>query len=205
MNERTEESGELTRPDTAPDQASLGTPLAVFQPALPKRVVIAVCGAATLGSGAFITFFLPGSLCFGPLLAVWGGFILFLAYVLGRQRLIICSGGVVHILGRVKLCCLWGEISEIVEGYVQTRGLSSRRCSLVKRDGSRIDLTDLSVGQFETMMGTLRPLSEAHGIPWKEEGVKLDPFDWMRWLLYALIGFSILLLVFTGVVLLLVK
>jgi hypothetical protein len=205
MKERTEDLGEVTRPNTAPDQASLGTPLADFPPALHKRVVVAVCGAATLGCGLFIALYPPGSLCLGPILAGWGGFILYLAYFLGRQRILIYSGGVVRLQGRVKTCCLWGEINEIVEGCVRTRGVSSRRCSLVKRDGSRIDLTDLSVGQFGAMMSTLRPLSEAHGIPWKEEGAKLDHFDWIRWPLYGLIGFSILLLIVIGVVLLLVK
>jgi hypothetical protein len=81
-----------------------------------------------------------------------------------------------------------------------------RRCSLVKRDGSRVDLLGINVGQFEAMVDTLRQLSEPQGIPWKEEVAKPDRVnEWigrgLRWVIYGWIGLAVLLLIVAGVAL----
>jgi hypothetical protein len=205
MREPAHDSGDGASGNSAPDGESLGTPIRVFRATSRDRVIIAVCGAAMLGCGTFIAFFPPRGSFFGPFLAGWGAVVLWLALLLGNQRLLICPGGVLRIRGRKQECCRWDEISEIVEARVQTRGTSSRRCSLVKRDGTRILVQDLNVGRFESFVDTLRQLSEPHRIPWKKEGVTLPRFDWMRWVVYGIIGFSVLLSIVSGVVLLTVK
>jgi hypothetical protein len=45
----------------------------------------------------------------------------------------------------------------------------SRQCTLVKKDGSRLELRDLLTGNFEEMVALLREQAQSRGIPWKEE------------------------------------
>jgi hypothetical protein len=203
MTTPTEGLGARTGRDTPPDRAALGTPIAVFQPSLRSRVVIAACGAGLLAFGTVFALFPSGHMFskgFWPyVLASFGALILLVAVLLWRQRLAICPGGVIRVRGRRQECCRWDEIGEIVVG-VHSAGrlirVSSPHCSLLKRDGTCVDLLALEVGQFGDMVNTLRQSSAPHGISWKEEPGR---FDWMRWVGYVVTGLFVIWLI-VGVV-----
>ena len=211
MQEPPKDVNASATPGAALDQAALGTPIAVFKPSIRSRVVIGGCGAVLFAAGLFIAFYPGGQYCYGVFLASTGTIIVFLSFLLGTRRLLIGPGGVIRIDGQKQDSCRWDELREIVVSVPAAGGVkvAYRRCSLVRRDGSRIDLLDLNVGKFETMVDTLRQMSLPHHIPWKDELVTPgshndaivtpDRLDWLRWAIYGLIGFSILMLIIAAI------
>jgi hypothetical protein len=211
MNEQLREAGVPESPDTAGGHDAFGTPLQSFQPSLWARIIVIACGVVMLLAGTLIiiaSYSEPSgylSRRVGCGLVVLGPVICLLAYRLGSHRLLVCPGGIVRIRGRVQEHCRWDEISEIVVTCDRTRWVSSRRCSLAKRDGSRIALVDVAVGRFPLLVDTLRRMAALHSISWKETGAPGQRGNWMDWVYYGVIGIGIIMLVVVGLVLLSAK
>ncbi len=209
MQEPSNGQGVPATRSTALDQASLGTPIAVFRPSLHSRIVIGVCAGVLLVAGVFIALYLGGSYIYGTFLVSTAVLILFLAFALGRTYVLIGPNGLIRIKGGRQDSCRWEELREIVVSVPTAGGVkvAFRRCALVKRDGSRIELLDVNVGHFEAMVDAMRRLSQPRHVAWKEEivtpgsgkdtVVMPNRLDWVRWLIYGLIGLTILLLLFT--------
>ncbi|HZZ77056.1 MAG TPA: hypothetical protein VFE62_00975 [Gemmataceae bacterium] len=152
---------------------SLGTPVRMFKPSPFKRIAMAVCGAAMLGCGLFVTFY-PGvggtEIIFGPYLAGAGGLVLIAAlYFLRSQTLLICARGIQRSAGRKQEHYLWHDVCEIASVQVKRGLVTSRRCLIVGKDGTQILLTDIAIGEYDDMLAVLRQLAAEHAIPWKEE------------------------------------
>lgn len=204
MTGQSEAHDTATRSDAALDETALGDPIVSFDRGFRKQVIFVACGAALVALGVCgALFFHDRGL--GQLVQV-GVIVLFLAYFfMGRLRVYICPGGVIVVRqgkGRTRDCCRWEEISEIVyvtEGLIKAGG---RRCSLVKREGARIDVPDLGIAHFDAFVDTLRRLSAAQGIPWREEVVK-RPRRESVFLIFisCLIGFAVFMLILTAVML----
>jgi hypothetical protein len=170
MPEPTSERIDQAKREDAPDRDSLGAPIGTFEASTRQRVVIAVCGAVMAGCGAFMTLYPSGNRPLGASLVAWGAVVLFTAFfVLGRQRLLICPGGIERIRGRKEERYRWDEFQEIVSASVRRRLLTYRRCSLVKKDASRIELTELTAVPYEAMVALLRQMAQQHAIAWREE------------------------------------
>jgi hypothetical protein len=199
MTDPTEHLGASAQSDAGLPSDGLGQPIAVFQASGRTRLVLAVCGAVMVGFAfvAFIIWGWPVGRYLPVKMASVGVVVLLLAFALGRQQTVIYFGGVGRFRGRLKEYCRWGQISEIVVSLPAGGGfhVQYQRCSLLKRDGSRIDLLDLNVGQFGDFVNTLHQASEPHGIPWREEVIASDGFGWVRWLIYGLIAFAVVMLI----------
>jgi hypothetical protein len=203
MTEQPEAMDTAARSDTALDEIALGTPIVSFDRGLRKRIIVGACGAALIGVGiCSALFFHDGRL--GRLVVV-GMIVLFLAYFfIGRLRLYICPGGVIARFGNGRAqVCSWEEVSEIAcETTDAFFKAGSRSCSLVKRDGSSINVTDLSLAQYDFFLDALRRMSAPFGIPWNEKIIK-RPRSEVRFLIFVscLIGFSVVILIVAAVML----
>ena len=133
MSEPTDDCPEQAVSDASPDAEPLGATIRGFGASARNRAVIAACGAAMRSAGVFIAFYRPNRPDFiGELLAGWGAVVIYLAFLLGHRRILICQHGIVQIRGRKKESCRWDEISKIIFADVRIRLVTDRRCSLVK-------------------------------------------------------------------------
>ena len=150
--------------------ASLGEPIRVFRAKLVTRAVVAVCGAIMVLGGIFL---LVGN--YGwyiqtfPL--VLGICVLGLAYVMGKSSYLICPDGVIRVRMGYQQQCRWDDVREIIDRHIKRGLVSSRLCELVKKNGFRLELTDLGTDDFPGMLGLIRQQAQSRGIPWREEQV----------------------------------
>jgi len=204
MTEQSEAPNAATRSDAALDETAMGKPIVSFDRGLRKRVISVACGAALVAVGVCGALFFHNR-GLGRLIQA-GVIVLFVAYFfIGRLRVHICPGGVIVVRqgkGRTKDCCRWEEISEIVyarEGFIKAGG---RSCSLVKREGASIDITDLGIAHFDAFVDALRRLSAAQGIPWREEVVKRPRRETVFLIFISgLIGFAVFMLIVAAIML----
>jgi hypothetical protein len=157
------------------EDGSLGDPIRVFRAHLATRAIVAVCGIIMAGAGVFLIVrdFSDGvfihSIGWIPLPVGLGA--LALAYFMGKSSYLVCTGGVKKLrMGRLQQC-RWDEASEIVDMHIKKGVVSSRHCALVKKNGSRMELPDLGIVDFATMVDLIRQQAASRGIPWMEEHV----------------------------------
>lgn len=178
MHESSNDVNIPATPGNALDPASLGAPFAVFRPSLRSRLGIAVCVAILMVAGVSITLFLggPGPRFMLGFVATNAVIILFVTFALGRTSVVIGPNGLIRFKGGQQDSCRWEELREIVVRVPAAgRGkVAIRRCSLFKRDGSRIDLVDVNAWHFEVMVDWLRRMSQPHPISWRDEVVGRD-------------------------------
>jgi hypothetical protein len=92
-----------------------------------------------------------------------------LGYFMGKSSYLVCTGGVMQLrLGRLQIC-RWEDVSEIVDIQTKQGIVTSRHCSLVKKNGGRMELINFGIHDFAGMIGLLRQQAESRGIVWKEE------------------------------------
>ncbi len=166
---------ENNRAGSPEEDGSLGEPIRVFRARLATRAVVAVCGIIILGAGVclFVRDFSDGIIIHsvGWILLPVGLCALALAYFMGKSSYLVCTGGVMKLrMGRLQQC-RWDEASEIVDMHIKKGMVSSRHCALVKKNGSRMELPDLGIVDFPTMIDLIRQQAASHGIRWMEEHV----------------------------------
>jgi len=160
---------EDTRPELAPVEPELGDPIRLFRPSPGAVILLAICGIVVILMG--VGLFIAGWWSFGVVPIVLGIVVLFLGFVLTRQRLLVCPGGVIHIRYGRRLWCRWEDMAEIRDTRVKSGIVSSRICTIAKKDGTRMWLQDTGIGDFGELIRLLREQGESRGIPVKEEQV----------------------------------
>ncbi len=165
------------RPDSNSDKAAtggsqvdnmLGDPIRVFRAKLTTRLVVAACGIVIFAGGVWLLIAM-GPWGPGPWLLPFSIVVFGLAYFMGKSSYLICPGGVIQVRFGYRKHCRWDEISEIIDVQIKQGLVSSRRCDLVKKNGSPMALTKLGIDDFAGMMDLIRRQGQSHGIPWKEE------------------------------------
>ncbi len=150
------------------DGDALGDPIRVFRAKLTTRLVVAACGLVLLGGGVWLLIAM-GPLGPGPWVLPFSIIVFGLAYLMGKSSYLICPGGVVQVRFGYRKPCRWDELSEIIDVQIKQGVVSSRRCDLVKKNGSRMELTNLGIDDFAGMIDLIRQQAQSRGIPWKEE------------------------------------
>jgi len=198
MTEQSEARNTAT--EGALDESALGTPIVAFDRGLRKRILFGAFGAAMVAFGVCGTIFFHNR-GLSRLVGV-GVLVLFLAYFfIGRLRVYLCPGGVIvhRAEGRIRECCRWEEISAIdcvtAAAFLK---VGSRSCSLVKRDGSSIDVNDLGLTQYDAFVDALRRLSALQGIPWTERAIKRTQRESRGMIfVFCMIGLGVFMLIVT--------
>jgi hypothetical protein len=169
MQERLDaNSGESTNKAGCKDDDALGDLIRAFRAKLTTRLVVAVCGLVLFGGGVWLLIAM-GPLGPGPWVLPFSIVVFGLAYFMGKSSYLICTGAVVQVRFGYRKHCRWDELSEIIDVQIKQGVVSSRRCDLVKKNGRRIELTNLGIDDFTGMIDLIRQQAQSRGIPWKEE------------------------------------
>ena len=143
-------------------------PIGVFRARMTTRLMVAACGVVLLAGGIWLLIEM-GATGPGPWVLPFSVVVLGLAYFMGRSSYLIYPGGIVRVRFGYRLRCRWEELSEIRDVQIKQGLVSSRRCDLVKKNGSRIELTNLGISEFAAMIDLIRQQAQSQGIPWKED------------------------------------
>ena len=147
---------------------SLGEPIRLFRVKLATRLLVGFCGVIIIAMGVGL---LLRSVSLGTWPLVLGIAVFTLAFVIGRQRYLVCKGGIViNRMGNEQVC-YWTEVTTIKDVRVTHGLVSSRMCTLKKKDGSGVTLSDTGIGEFPALMKLLKKIASDHNITWKEEHV----------------------------------
>jgi hypothetical protein len=167
MNDQrpTDPSSTAEATGTAP---SLGDPVRLFRMKLATRLLVGLCGVIIILMGVGL---LLRSASLGTWPLVLGIAVVALAFVIGRQRYLVCRGGIViNRLGNEQVC-YWTEVTTIKDVRVTHGLVSARMCTLIKKDGAGVTLSDTGIGDFSALMKLLKEIASVHNISWKEEHV----------------------------------
>jgi hypothetical protein len=157
---------EPSKGGTSEEQA-LGDPIRVFRSKWTTRASTVVSGIVVLLCGVYVISL--GFLDWGVGVLLFGIIVLGLAYLLGQSKYLLCPGGMIAVrLGHTQQC-RWEDVGEIVDTRMTQGMVSSRRCALVKKNGSRMEMMDFGIDDFAALVALLRQQAELHRIPWKEE------------------------------------
>jgi hypothetical protein len=157
-------------PTTTSDQneSALGDPIRVFRAKLATRLVVAVCGLVMLAGAIWLLISMgplgPGAWVLPFSIAVFG-----LAYFMGKSSYLVCTGGIIQVRFGYRRHCRWDDVSEIIDVQIKQGMISSRRCDLVRKNNSRLELTNLGIDDFAALIDLIRQQAQLRGIPWKEE------------------------------------
>jgi hypothetical protein len=151
-------------------EPALGEPIRVFRAKLMTRVIVAVCGIVLVAGGVvcLILGFTAGVVTLPVFLGIC---VLGLAYLMGQQSCLVFADGVVNVRLGQRQWCRWVDISEIVDTRTTQGVVSSRVCTLRKKDGSRLEVRDLGIDDFGALLALFREQAAARGISWREERV----------------------------------
>jgi hypothetical protein len=151
------------------DEKLLGDPIRVFRAKLVTRAAVAVSGIVMVAGGIYL--FVGQGSDIGTIPLLVGICALALAYFMGKSKYLIGPDGVIKDRWGHRQMCRWDEVSEIRDRHVTQGLVTSRMCILVMKNGARMDLPDLGIGDFAKMHALIRQQAESHGLPWKEERI----------------------------------
>jgi hypothetical protein len=167
MPERREDDAPEPSRSAVNQEQALGDPIRVFRSKWTTRAAMFVSGILVLLCGVYVMSL--GFVDWGVGVLLFGICVLGLAYLMSQSKYLLCPGGVIAVRLGHRRAYRWEDVGEIVDTRINQGMVSSRRCTLVKKNGASLELIDFGIDDFPALVALLREQAESHDIPWKEE------------------------------------